>query len=1322
MFKLLSRLGIKIVFVVVLLLPVNASASPNLQTIATLSQPTSLNPVYSGNECNDSWLRLTNNLGSHFYVTQNGPSGVNSAEWRPNLPYTGSYRVEFYDPSYNQTRWPCPYPSNGYVGPGSSNPPTNNAQYRIHHAGGTTQQNMGQVYNNTWRSLGVYSFNAGTSHSVTLNDSTGEPNFDKVIAFSAMRFVYVGTSSVSGQVLDTMGNPVSGVTVSTGGSNATTDGNGNYTITGLGEGSYTLTPSKEHYTFSPPSRGISVPPNRSAQNFIGTYIPPEPDLDVSPASLTFGTQIVDTVGPSQAVTVLNDGNASMTIDNISTSAGFSVIGNTCPAQLAIGASCMVDVAFAPTQVGNINGTLTVETSAPNSPQTVTLSGTAEPVPAPSLAVSPTSLTFGLQTVGTISPSQAVTVLNAGNAPMTINNISISGSFQSTNTCPAELALGASCTVDVSFVPTQPGNSTGTLTVETSAPNSPQTVNLSGAAEWPPLCQIENLAIDPAYPNNIDSLTLTYTCAGLNDVLIRWTRNDKIQSSYEDAAEIPNSATRRKQEWCALVTPYRGNEIGAPEKICVNIHDGNIPPEVRNIAINPDAPLDNSALNVNFEYYDHNNDSQDKTKTQIRWLVNGQSNPAFNDTPMIPATETSLEQRWCASVRVHDGRQYGKMSDETCVMIGTGNKPPEVRNPIISPVQPTTDNALNLTFIYFDAEGNSQAVEHREIRWYRNDQLEPGFNNVQTVPATATVNGDIWYATVQVHDGLSQSQLEQTLKVLITDASGSNTLPSLTNLQIGPATPTTDNDLELFYEFLDVDTDTDETFQIYWYMTPPGGDIPQPQPEFHGQTTVPANATNVGESWYAIIIPNDGQGSGPHIYSPATIIAATSNNTPPEVIGVQFGLAEPGDNDLLQVHYTYVDADGDVEGPTSIIWARDGTTEPVFEGRTFIQPELTLPGQRWCVFIIPHDGQSAGEPTEPQCTVIQSDFQNAPPHVENLHILPVRTTSTDDLVAKYTYHDPDGNQSETYTRIRWYRDGDLQPAFIGLTKIPAEMTQPGEAWHVSVEPHDGLVYGEISTSVEVLINTPPAISTTIIRPAEPLLGQTLALEYSGYTDADGDPASLSSPRIRWYQDNVHMPQFDGMPFILGPAVEPVNSQWYATVAPHDGVEYGASLQTEVVTIEPNPDRPSDTYLPVVLVSPEEVGGGNPSTARCLAENYYEDNDSRAEACQVKPGETYIVQPDDVEDVFYFVLTQTASIQIEIAGYQAGEPGQLLLYDGFDNTTSLAAERYLMGQGQIPNAGAPTVGNQMVGKHYIRIYTYPDAFQPGTTYELRFNYAD
>jgi hypothetical protein len=98
---------------------------------------------------------------------------------------------------------------------------------------------------------------------------------------------------------------------------------------------------------------------------------------------------------------------------------------------------------------------------------------------PSVTLSPASLTFASQTTGSTSAPQTVTLTNSGQAALSITAISATGDFAETQTCGSSVAVGANCTISVTFTPTAAGSRTGTLTITDNASGSPQTVSLSG---------------------------------------------------------------------------------------------------------------------------------------------------------------------------------------------------------------------------------------------------------------------------------------------------------------------------------------------------------------------------------------------------------------------------------------------------------------------------------------------------------------------------------------------------------------------------------------------------------------------------------------------------------------------------------------------------------------------------------------------------------------------------------------------------------------------------------------------------------------------------
>src|SRR5260221_9977580 len=86
--------------------------------------------------------------------------------------------------------------------------------------------------------------------------------------------------------------------------------------------------------------------------------------------------------------------------------------NTCGSRVDAGKSCTISVTFTPIAVGARAGTVTITDNAAGSPQTLTLSGTGTSAV---VSLSPQSLTFSGQIIGTSSPTQSVMLSNMGNA-------------------------------------------------------------------------------------------------------------------------------------------------------------------------------------------------------------------------------------------------------------------------------------------------------------------------------------------------------------------------------------------------------------------------------------------------------------------------------------------------------------------------------------------------------------------------------------------------------------------------------------------------------------------------------------------------------------------------------------------------------------------------------------------------------------------------------------------------------------------------------------------------------------------------------------------
>jgi hypothetical protein len=164
--------------------------------------------------------------------------------------------------------------------------------------------------------------------------------------------------------------------------------------------------------------------NATAGSYQAVYGNAQPGASLAPASLSFGNQQVGTTSAAQTLTLSNTGNASLAITSITiagTNSSDFAQSNTCGASLNAGASCSISVTFKPTATGARNATVSVSDNAAGSPQTAALGGTGT---APAVSLSPTSLSFGNQQVGTNSAAKTVTLSNTGTATLAITVISI----------------------------------------------------------------------------------------------------------------------------------------------------------------------------------------------------------------------------------------------------------------------------------------------------------------------------------------------------------------------------------------------------------------------------------------------------------------------------------------------------------------------------------------------------------------------------------------------------------------------------------------------------------------------------------------------------------------------------------------------------------------------------------------------------------------------------------------------------------------------------------------------------------------------------------
>jgi hypothetical protein len=192
-------------------------------------------------------------------------------------------------------------------------------------------------------------------------------------------------------------------------------------------------------------------------------------LTLSPSSLSFAAQAVGVTSAPQVVRLSNTSLAAVTLTAISVSGDFSESNNcgSFPSVLNVGASCSIAVTFTPTATGNRTGSVSI--SANTGAQSVSLTGTGNPV-------------FALSA----NPRSTVILIGTTTATFTVTATAPS-SF--TNSITLACGSGASCTFNpTSILAGQ--SSTLTVTGLSATTSSPLNVTVTGTA----VSQTANVAL------------------------------------------------------------------------------------------------------------------------------------------------------------------------------------------------------------------------------------------------------------------------------------------------------------------------------------------------------------------------------------------------------------------------------------------------------------------------------------------------------------------------------------------------------------------------------------------------------------------------------------------------------------------------------------------------------------------------------------------------------------------------------------------------------------------------------------------------------------
>ena len=234
----------------------------------------------------------------------------------------------------------------------------------------------------------------------------------------------------------------------------------------------------------------------------------------TPSSLAFPSQVFNTPSSPLTVSLANTGSLALTPTSIAMNGDFSETDDCVNATVAAGASCAIQVTFAPQATGPRSGEMTIYANVYGGQLTVDLTGIG--APAGVVILAPATVTFGQVEVRTTSAPLQVTATNSGAAAIPIGSIVITPPFNlSSNSCgTTSLAPNSSCQLAVAFAPTEAGPASGLLTFTDGA--GTQSVELGGTGVSPPTDVLNptSLSFPPTPEGQLSSAqTVTITNSG-----------------------------------------------------------------------------------------------------------------------------------------------------------------------------------------------------------------------------------------------------------------------------------------------------------------------------------------------------------------------------------------------------------------------------------------------------------------------------------------------------------------------------------------------------------------------------------------------------------------------------------------------------------------------------------------------------------------------------------------------------------------------------------------------------------------------------------------
>jgi hypothetical protein len=475
-----------------------------------------------------------------------------------------------------------------------------------------------------------------------------------------------------------------------------------------------------------------------------------------------------------------------------------------------------------------------------------------------------------------------------------------------------------------------------------------------------------------------------------------------------------------------------------------------------------------------------------------------------------------------------------------------NNAPVASNLALNPSNPGTLDDLVATYTYFDADGDSESGS--EIRWTMGGVAQSSWDDLSTVPSSATSKGETWSYSVTPNDG---EEFGTTVD-LSSSVTVANTAPTVVNASIDPSEADESDTLSAIISYEDADDDVVSAQSIRWYLD---GVV---VPELDDSTTVSSLSIRSGDIWHFVVTPTDGEDAGIATNSSAVMIDSSNNAPTVENPLISVNGTIDTESELTAI-WQFSDIDGQDEVSYEIEWLKSNIHVPQYDNQNPLPNSATTRGDEWNFRVRVSDGISWSDWASPMNTTLIDG--NAAPVILSASISPEDLVTGGNLEISYEYFDADGD-AISGLEIEWITDDSNINQMISENQFPllSFWVYAGITWSAKVVAIDefGAKSEEFLTDGALIRNSPPALNSLNITPVNATSLDDLNYSLDAF-DLEGD---LSVSRVIWHKE--------GSPVYVGeilPSEETmIGEQWSVEVQVSDPQGINSTFSSSAITIQ------------------------------------------------------------------------------------------------------------------------------------------------------------